>query len=320
MSTQESQRLTARILEATKSGHAKTDKLAQIRSVTALRDARLYRKLLRDFWAVYQSFEEAWQTILQTNHAKINKDNNLARVQKLLADVWMPELARTASFEADIEFYYKEDAQSLLQSNTTSSKTQSTEVEVARQALKLAGESMSPAAKVYKIHIADTAANDPIRLLAYAYTMYSAITAGGQILRSRLIKHLLFFEPSDELKPELPHSILHSELILNGQQIFDFYPANITTEDTEDWRQERPIQRKKLRVELKRRLDDLELTESEIDAVIDEANCIFANNAKVLSEASEGAGWYILQWGLTWGAVTAALATTVMWLISNWKR
>jgi heme oxygenase len=149
---------------------------------------------------------------------------------------------------------------------------------------------------------------------------YSAITAGGQILRSRLVKHLLFFTPTDELQPSLPKSALHLQYTLNGQQLFDFYPVANTQEDVEDWRLECPISRKRLRTELKRRLDALTLSPSEIDAIIDEANYIFATNAKVLSEASDGAGWYLLQWALTWSAITAAVTATTVWLLSIWKR
>ncbi|KAI8053405.1 hypothetical protein BDF22DRAFT_684503 [Syncephalis plumigaleata] len=327
MSTQEATSLTAQILRATRSGHDKTDKLAQLRSVTALRDARLYRQLLRDFWAVYQSFEAAWSKILQDNRSAADKEH-LGRVQEILTNVWMPELARTAAFEVDLEFYYKDDARSLLASNATTSISDNDEndasfdeITIARRALELAEESMSPAAKAYKTHIAEIAITEPIRLLAYAYTMYSAITAGGQILRSRLVKHLLFFTPTDESQSNLPRSALHPEYALNGQQLFDFYPvANVREDAVEDWRLERPIQRKRLRTELKRRLDAFTLSPSEIDTIIDEANYIFANNAKVLSEASDGAGWYLLQWALSWGAITAAVAATTVWLFYIWKR
>jgi heme oxygenase len=152
MSNQETVSLTARILQATRTGHDKTDRLAQLRAVTALRDARLYRQLLRDFWAVYQSFEEAWLKILQVRGT--DDKEHLDHTQEILANVWMPELARTAAFEVDLEFYYKDDARMLLESNaatTSDSSSSFDDIAVAKQALKLADESMSLAAKAYKV-------------------------------------------------------------------------------------------------------------------------------------------------------------------------
>jgi hypothetical protein len=140
-------RLTARIFKATHKGHQRTDRTAQLRSVTVLRDPLLYRQMLRDFWVVYRSFERAWQQVLSST----STDANIIRAKSILSQINMPEVSRTASFEADIEYYYADDARALLEQTATDPSTKPTEVQVADKAIELADASISAPARAYEV-------------------------------------------------------------------------------------------------------------------------------------------------------------------------
>jgi hypothetical protein len=140
----------------------------------------------------------------------------------------------------------------------------------------------------------------------------------------RLVRHLLFFSSTqdEETTPPRPRSARHPHLTLNGQQIFDFYPvegaASNAPEDV--WRNQRPIERMKLRTELKRRLDALPLTEEEIASIIDEAHGIFRRNAELMNETTAGTGWRLVGWIMGLTTLTGASIAFLAWLVSHWQR
>lgn len=109
------------------------------------------------------------------------------------------------------------------------------------------------AGKIYVDHINDLAEHNPVLLIAHAYTRYMGDLSGGQSLKN-IIRSAL----------DLPEEF--------GTRFYDF--AGLQT----------PGDRRDFKVRYRDALDSLELDETTVQRLVDEANYAFALNRDVMHE------------------------------------
>lgn len=183
--------------------HAESDRLVNLKLAVALTDVALYSDVLSQFYFVFRSIEDGLRR---------SRDGD-DRIQALFLD----QMLRTEAFERDLEFFLGPDWKSRVKP--------------------------SAHAQAYCDRIFEVAETKPVLLVAYVHTMYLALTAGGQILKS-LIKRTLG---------------LSGEY---GLSVFEFPD----------------VKHQELRKLIVDRINSLELSQVEREAVVKEAQRIFELN------------------------------------------
>lgn len=136
--------LTDRMRRSTRTVHDTSDKLVGVKLAVAFTDRQLYGTAISFFYYIFQQIEIALERNIDHEH--------IAPFADLL-----PQCARTAGFEKDLEYYLGEDYLDRI--------------------------SPTPAVAMYLKHLNHIEDSNPTLLLAYMYHMYMAILAGGQIIK-----------------------------------------------------------------------------------------------------------------------------------------
>jgi heme oxygenase len=148
----------------------------------------------------------------------------------ILSKIYFPQLNRTANLEKDLAFYYGDNW--------------------ANEITPL------PAGKVYCDRLQEIAENNPVLLIAHAYTRYMGDLSGGQSLKQ----------------------ITRSALELPADQGTAFYEfEQLGT----------PEERRNFKETYRQALDSLPLDNETIEAIIEEANLVFALNRDVMHELED---------------------------------
>jgi len=145
--------LTNRMVRYTKEQHNKSDKQVNAKLALVLTSPALYGEALSLFEPIYAKIEH-----LLLNDGACCDHPQLRKVAPLLA-----KLQRTSSFRADMAFYMSADH-----------RAQIDEIRGAGRPIELAK---------YLKRLNDLAEKDPVAILSYVFHMYSAIFAGGFILK-----------------------------------------------------------------------------------------------------------------------------------------
>ncbi|KNC98385.1 uncharacterized protein SPPG_06091 [Spizellomyces punctatus DAOM BR117] len=247
MSNQRSLSLSDRINLHTRKVHSQNHWISNIKLLICLLDHQLYARLVRQFYELYKTVEDE-----VTRHIEAGDEAGL-----LLKQVAMREIFREEAFREDARYWCGPDWRDWKESGPM---------------------------KKYKAHVKELSEKEPVVLLAYLYTMYLGLFAGGQLVRRKLAKKLGFAPSSCSGGSE-------------GLSIFTF---------------SNPI------FELKRayhqRFDALELSEDVTQRILDEAQLVFAKNLVIIAdlEGLPGALWRLFIVRLWW-IWMALIAVWFMW-------
>ena len=199
------------IKEGTKKSHSAAENTKFVASfLKGVLDPEEYRKLLTNFWYVYDTME---QRIQESNDPLVN-----------VLKQWNPILFRTAFLQRDLEYYYGPFWRE--------------------------NQIPSEACNTYCYRITEVAEKDPYLLIAHHYTRYIGDLSGGQILKGIAQKALN--PPAGE-----------------GLHFYDFPRI----ENAKEWK-----------IGYRSVLDDLDLSETQRDALIEEANYAFKLNMDMFNE------------------------------------
>lgn len=230
-----------RIASETKVLHEKNNKLASLKMVIALRSGHIWREYVRTFYWLFLSFEEEVRKIRHSG------SGHLSAAFEAVHD---PLLLRTQKIRQDLAFYYDGDKSVYEHCN-------------------------SAEGRAYMAHIRDIAERSPVRLMAYLSVMYLGLFAGGQIIRSKIVKRTGFY-PS---KPGLTHA----EVIEQGTNIFQF-----DTENTTDLKKTHRARFDRVCLEY--------LNQDEQNEICEEAKEIFIRNERLIASVNvPSTGVMILQ-------------------------
>lgn len=217
-----------RIAAETKVLHERNNRLASLKMVMALRTGETWREYVRTFYWLFLCFEEEARKVRETGSS---------RLAKAFETVHDPLLLRTQKIREDLEFYYGGDE-------------------------SIYKDCGSAEGKAYIAHIHHITETSPVRLMAYLSVMYLGLFAGGQIIRSKIVKRTGFY-------PAKP-GMTHADVVEHGTNIFQF--------DTPD-----TIHLKKT---YRARFDRVcleYLTDQERDEVCAEAKEIFIRNERLIA-------------------------------------
>ena len=199
------------IKEGTKKSHSAAENTKFVASfLKGVLDPEEYRKLLTNFWYVYDTME---QRIQESNDPLVN-----------VLKQWNPILFRTAFLQRDLEYYYGPFWRE--------------------------NQIPSEACNTYCYRITEVAEKDPYLLIAHHYTRYIGDLSGGQILKGIAQKALN--PPAGE-----------------GLHFYDFPRID----NAKEWK-----------IGYRSVLDDLDLSEIQRDALIEEANYAFKLNMDMFNE------------------------------------
>jgi len=199
------------IKEGTKKSHSAAENTKFVASfLKGVLDPEEYRKLLTNFWYVYDTME---QRIQESNDPLVN-----------VLKQWNPILFRTAFLQRDLEYYYGPFWRE--------------------------NQIPSEACNTYCYRITEVAEKDPYLLIAHHYTRYIGDLSGGQILKGIAQKALN--PPAGE-----------------GLHFYDFPRID----NAKEWK-----------IGYRSVLDDLDLSETQRDALIEEANYAFKLNMDMFNE------------------------------------
>lgn len=216
-----------RIASETKVLHDRNNKIASLKMVLALRSGNYWREYVLTFYWLFKTFEQ------EIDNIRTRDEGHLRDVFEAVYD---PLLSRTKKIEQDLLFYYDQD-KSILE------RCQSSE------------------AKAYMVHVKRIADEEPIRLLAYVSVMYLGLFAGGQIIKSKIVKQTGFYPTKNGLT--------HAEVLDRGTNIFKF-----DTDDTTRLKQTHRARFDRVCLE--------HLEETERNQVVDEAKRIFIMNERLI--------------------------------------
>lgn len=220
-----------RIAHETRAVHARNNRLANVKLLLALKSPIAFRAYILPFYFVYKAFEE------ELREARAScKD---AKLQTVMNEIYDPVLERTHKIEQDLRFYYDEEADDVLSKPTTK------------------------ALQAYVDHIHDIAKHDPVKLLAYTSVMYLALFAGGQIIKSKMVKRYGFFPTKPGMSRE--------DSMKQGTHIFSF--------DTENVQGLKKAHRNRFDA-----LVEQNLSSKQEDALAAEAQEIFVRNERLIAE------------------------------------
>lgn len=216
-----------RIAAETKVLHERNNKIASMKMILALRSAENWREYVLTFYWLFKTFEEEIEKI---------RTQGRGRFRDIFDAVYEPLLARTEKIEEDLLFYYNDDKSVLENCHSVEGRS-------------------------YMMHVRRIAKEEPIRLLAYVSVMYLGLFAGGQIIKSKIVKRTGFYPAK--------HGLSHAEVLERGTNIFKF-----ETEDTT-----------RLKKTHRARFDRVclhQLNDTERDQVVDEAKNIFIMNERLI--------------------------------------
>ncbi|ORY86334.1 hypothetical protein BCR37DRAFT_344009 [Protomyces lactucae-debilis] len=253
-----------RIARETRAVHARNNRLANVKLLLALKSAAAFRAYIVPFYFVYKTFEAELAAVRGTSQDEAT--------QHVFQELYEPLLERTRKIEQDLRFYYGPDADVVMRGPQTRTLQE------------------------YVEHIQSIAKQDPVKLLAYSSVMYLALFAGGQIIKSKMVKRYGFF-------PTKP-GVSQEESIRQGTNIFTF--------DTKDVQTLKKAHRDRFD-----RVVAQSLTATQQDAIVAEAKEIFVRNEQLIAEVQvPGAAWItldLLKWPLL---VLLLLFLAIYWLRS----
>lgn len=154
--------LTQRMRHATKEVHAQSDRLVNLKLSMVLTSKHLYAEAISLFWPIYAELE----AILEKH-----KDHK----QLGLLYPILPILRRGSRFEEDMKSLLggEDLVRALIQRRVTKNEEKRVY--------------SPPELQAYIDHLHDLSNDNPVALVAYVYSMYSAIMAGGAIIK-RMVK------------------------------------------------------------------------------------------------------------------------------------
>lgn len=230
--------LTEKMRRATKDKHDQSDRLVTIKLGLILTSKPLYAEAISLFWPIYMELESALE--LHRDHPQLGCLNEL-----------LPVLRRGRLFEKDIN-YWMGDAMSAADLMARRRRTQ---VEGGGTGI---AQYSPPELQAYIDHLRTLSKEDPLLLVPYIYSMYSAILAGGAIIK-RTVKTAF------ALKTEAGVEMFHMSLV--GSSF-----SNIA----------------EFRAAFKQKLN-VEMTISEIDQdrLVQEAPQVFARNNALVATAQD---------------------------------
>lgn len=227
--------LTDRMRVRARDLHDKSDKLVNLKLALVLASKPLYAEAISLFWPIYRELESLME--------KHKDHEQLAKLYPLL-----PYLRRAHRFESDMSFLLDNDKQLV--------------GELKRRRLRQDDgqrEQFSPPElQSYIDNLRKLSEEDPVMLLPYIYSMYSAIVAGGSIIR-RMVKKAF------SLKSD------------SGVEVF------VVTLDGSEFKNIAEF-----RKEMKRILDEqMELSEKEKERIVNEAPQVFIRNNALFATAKD---------------------------------
>jgi len=153
-----SQSLTERMRHASKDRHDQSDKLVNLKLSLILTSKILYAEAISLFWPIYIELERIME--VHKDHPQLGQ----------LYD-FLPMLRRAPSFEKDMAY--------LMGDEILATQLQKRRIIVDEGVERLS----PPELGNYIDHLRRLSKNDPLLLLPYVYSMYSAILAGGSIIK-----------------------------------------------------------------------------------------------------------------------------------------
>lgn len=255
-----------RIASETKILHERNNKLASLKMIMALRSAETWREYVRTFYWLFLVFEEEVRKIRETGSGHL---------AKAFDTVHEPVLLRTKKIRQDLEFYYNSD------------KT-------------VWEECTSAEGRAYMSHVQEIAKTSPVRLLAYISVMYLGLFAGGQIIRSKIVKRTGFYPAKSGLS--------HEQLIERGTKIFQF--------DTDDTSTLKRTHRARFD-----RVCHEYLNQAEQDEICAEAKEIFIRNERLIESVDVPGAWILIVKSFSTILFSALLVVALcMWLFVYYVR
>ena len=225
--------LTERMRNRSKDQHDKSDRLVNLKLALVLTSKPLYAEAISLFWPIYRELE----LLLQKN----KEHPQLGRFQPLL-----PCLRRAHLFENDMR--------ALLGDKSSAEQLMSRRIYEEEGREKFC----PPELQEYIDHLRKLSDDDPLLLLPYAYSMYSAILAGGSIIKRMVRK--AFSLKTDE-----------------GVETFTVLLEGSSFKNIADFRSA-----------LKRALnDEMEIADHDKERIVDETPKVFIRNNKLVATVKD---------------------------------
>lgn len=283
--------LTDAINSATKQLHSRNNAAVGARVIAAASDAKIYRQYVRDFYFVFEAFESEW-----INHYAYGTSLSLAKAHE-------PVLQRTAAFEKDLEFYYGPKWRR----------------EIEKEKPRYV--------KDYVEHIRTISKLDPDLMLAYGFTFYFGLFAGGSIIRKILMKRAKFIKVLSRSAPNKKNTEKEKkgerEAIEEMEDHEDDGDVNDDDEDDDDALNSgstpglaifrfdttsSPIH--EIKEGFRNRLEALAVEDPTLTSrLADEAQEIFRRNMRII-DGVQGVGQLYLRWAAMFLGALAALYLT----------
>jgi heme oxygenase len=261
--------LSERMRNASKEHHDRSDTMVNFKLALILTSKPLYAEAISLFWPIYAELERILET--HKTHPQLG-----------CLHVHLPTLRRSHLFEKDMTAMLGGD-----EAATNELKTRRIGVEKGRDTFS------PPELQNYIDHLRTLSEEDPLLLLPYIYSMYSAILAGGSIIRHMVTRAF-------SLKTEAGVEMFH--MSLEGSSF-----ANIA----------------EFRTEFRRTIDQ-DMTISDVDQarIVQEAPEVFIRNNALVATAQDseafGRVWHKCQRFLfLWGIPAISAVFLAGWMYSG---
>jgi heme oxygenase len=264
--------LTERMRQASKDQHDQSDKLVNIKLALVLTSKALYAEAISLFWPIYAELE----TILE-----IHKTHpQLGCLYPLL-----PLLRRAPLFEKDMTALLGEGGGGgTAKEEEEDSQDVGAATELKRRRIIVDDngiETFSPSElQRYISHLRTLSKEDPLLLLPYIYSMYSAILAGGAIIQ-RMVKTAFSLKTNAGVELfQMSFSSKEEEEEVSAQQL-----------QQQQQQQTQPLMfsnRAEFRTAFRRIIDhDMEISESDQVRIVEEAPRVFVRNNALVATARD---------------------------------
>ncbi|GLD97076.1 hypothetical protein PINS_up005759 [Pythium insidiosum] len=240
-SASETPLLTAEMRAVTRKSHDISNNLINLKLVVALTNKELYGRALLLFYYVFAQME--------TSLRAAKNDEALKGLQEIL-----PDFERADAFAKDLAFYLGDDW------STKYSPTS--------------------AAKDYVNRIKEVEKQNPELLLAYFYHMYTALLAGGQMVK-KMVKR------SFDLKESA------------GLEVFEFTKNRLA-----------------IRTTIKDRIDSVPIDDIKRKLIMDESLRIFEMNNQIV-RSLEGTGRQFVLWVCKWLVAFSLVYMTYLFFVKG---
>jgi heme oxygenase len=245
--------LTERMRQASKDQHDHSDKLVNVKLALVLTSKALYAEAISLFWPIYAELE----TLL-----KLHKTHpQLGRLYQLL-----PLLRRAPLFEKDMTALLVGTAKEEEDNN----KDEGAATDLKRRRITVDDNGIEtfspPELQTYITHLRKLSNEDPLLLLPYVYSMYSAILAGGAIIK-RMVK---------------------TTFSLKTDAGVEMFLMSFSSKEEESQQQPVFSNCAEFRTAFRRIIDDdMEISESDQVRIVKEAPRVFARNNALVATARD---------------------------------